>query len=250
MNWLALGRDLDQPPDSDEADLDSDDVRNLRARIVEQYAAPFNAVFDSPEAAAELGEFDRTTAMTLLIGPLVTARLSMLPEVDYRESVRAAVGGFLHVYGREKLGAARSWPSDLGGDCGRSAAVGWGRATGPAYRVRIACAALLMVTILPMLGCGRGAPPRASAASSTAPADPAPDAGAVKTQSGSVRGLVAPGYLSFQGIPYAAPPIGAQRWRPPQPAAHWDGVRDASKAGPRCNSFMDTSGRPRFRQPR
>ena len=40
------------------------------------------------------------TAMTLLLGPLVTARLSTLPDIDYRETVRAAVEGFLHVYGR------------------------------------------------------------------------------------------------------------------------------------------------------
>jgi AcrR family transcriptional regulator len=100
MNWLALGRDLDRPADAEAADLDSAEVRGLRERIVEQYAAPFNAVFDSREAAAELGEFDRTTAMTLLVGPLVTARLSLLADVDYRECVRAAVDGFLHVYGK------------------------------------------------------------------------------------------------------------------------------------------------------
>ncbi len=96
MNWLALGRDLDQLPDR----ADSNEVRTLRERIAQQYAAPFDAIFDSPQAAAELGEFDRATAMTLLLGPLVTARLSTLPDIDYRESVRAAVEGFLHVYGK------------------------------------------------------------------------------------------------------------------------------------------------------
>ncbi len=97
MNWLALGRDLDQLPDRS----DSNEVRTLRERIAQQYAAPFDAIFDSPQAAAELGEFDRATAMTLLLGPLVTARLSTLPDIDYRESVRAAVEGFLHVYGKQ-----------------------------------------------------------------------------------------------------------------------------------------------------
>ena len=96
MNWLALGRDLDQLPDR----ADSNEVRTLRERIAQQYAAPFDAIFDSPQAVAELGEFDRATAMTLLLGPLVTARLSTLPDIDYRESVRAAVEGFLHVYGK------------------------------------------------------------------------------------------------------------------------------------------------------
>jgi para-nitrobenzyl esterase len=38
----------------------------------------------------------------------------------------------------------------------------------------------------------------------------------------------------FKGIPFAAPPIGDLRWRPPQPAAHWDGVRKADQFGPVC----------------
>jgi AcrR family transcriptional regulator len=104
MNWLALGRDLDQLPDTDGAN-DSHEVRTLRERIAQQYAAPFDAIFDSPQAGAELADFDRATAMTLLLGPLVTARLSTLPDIDYRESVRAAVEGFLHVYGKRVTSA-------------------------------------------------------------------------------------------------------------------------------------------------
>lgn len=38
----------------------------------------------------------------------------------------------------------------------------------------------------------------------------------------------------FQGIPYAAPPTGGLRWKPPQPAASWQGTRDARRFGPRC----------------
>ncbi|HEX5144008.1 MAG TPA: TetR/AcrR family transcriptional regulator [Mycobacterium sp.] len=101
MNWLALGRDLDQMPDAGSGSGDSNEVRTLRERIAQQYAAPFDAIFDSAAAAEELTEFDRATAMTLLLGPLVTARLSTLPDIDYRESVRAAVEGFLHVYGKQ-----------------------------------------------------------------------------------------------------------------------------------------------------
>lgn len=40
--------------------------------------------------------------------------------------------------------------------------------------------------------------------------------------------------MVYRGIPYAAPPIGANRWRPPQPAASWSGVRPAKAFGPRC----------------
>ena len=79
---------------------DSEEVRTLRERIAQQYAAPFDAVFDSPQAVAELVEFDRAAGMMILMGPLVTAKLSTLADVDYEECVRAAVEGFLHVYGK------------------------------------------------------------------------------------------------------------------------------------------------------
>jgi len=50
---------------------------------------------------------------------------------------------------------------------------------------------------------------------------------------GDLRGRVYPdGVKAFMGIPYAAPPVGALRWQPPQPAAPWDGIRDATVPSP------------------
>ncbi len=51
---------------------------------------------------------------------------------------------------------------------------------------------------------------------------------------GELEGEVDDGVRIFRGIPYAAPPTGDGRWRPPQPAAGWPGVRDATVSGPRC----------------
>ncbi len=49
----------------------------------------------------------------------------------------------------------------------------------------------------------------------------------VEVEGGRLRGIEIDGASSFRGIPYAAPPTGDNRWRPPQPAAPWHGVRDA-----------------------
>src|SRR5882724_9729341 len=56
----------------------------------------------------------------------------------------------------------------------------------------------------------------------------------VQTGKGAVRGLHAGNAREFFGIPYAAPPVGALRWQPPQPAAPWTGIRDATWPGNTC----------------
>ncbi|WP_159663400.1 carboxylesterase/lipase family protein [Streptomyces mexicanus] len=54
----------------------------------------------------------------------------------------------------------------------------------------------------------------------------------VRTPYGAVRGRYEHGVAAFRGIPYAAPPFGPRRFRPPQPPEPWDGVRDAGAWGP------------------
>ncbi|WP_114637188.1 carboxylesterase family protein [Polynucleobacter necessarius] len=55
-----------------------------------------------------------------------------------------------------------------------------------------------------------------------------------KVDTGSLQGTVEYNMNVFKGIPYAAPPVGNLRWRPPQQALPWSGVRDASKFGESC----------------
>ena len=62
----------------------------------------------------------------------------------------------------------------------------------------------------------------------------AQDGPVIKTVSGMIRGVKEGDIDIFRGIPFAAPPVGEFRWRPPQPVASWDGIRDATKFGPSC----------------
>ncbi|MCF6385858.1 TetR/AcrR family transcriptional regulator [Mycobacterium sp. MBM] len=103
--WLALGGGLDSSWwNRGERANESDAVRTLRERVAEQYAAPFDAIFDSPDAVAELGDVDRVQAVALLVGPIVLGKLSTVADFDYRAVARTAVDGFLA--GRSGAGGA------------------------------------------------------------------------------------------------------------------------------------------------
>ena len=55
----------------------------------------------------------------------------------------------------------------------------------------------------------------------------------VETRRGKLRGRLTDGVTAFKGVPYAAPPFGANRLRPPRRLDPWDGVRDALTFGPK-----------------
>lgn len=63
-----------------------------------------------------------------------------------------------------------------------------------------------------------------------------------KTENGWVRGIEAadPRITAFKGVPFAAPPVGSNRWRAPQPCEDWSGVRDAGRFAP--IAVQDTPG--------
>lgn len=62
----------------------------------------------------------------------------------------------------------------------------------------------------------------------------APKTPAIVTESGPLKGIINGNITEFLGIPYAAPPIGSMRWRPPQSFGRWHGVLDASAFGSVC----------------
>ena len=68
--------------------------------------------------------------------------------------------------------------------------------------------------------------------------------GTVRIDGGLVAGVAGstPGMRVFKGIPFAAPPIGPLRWRPPQLVSSWDGVRQADQFGAQCMQPTNPGG--------
>lgn len=91
--------------------------------------------------------------------------------------------------------------------------------------------AVLMIAAL-LAGCGAATP--------EVPVGP----DVVQTAAGPVHGRVSSGLRIFQGIPYAAAPVGGLRWQPPQAPIPWRPVRDATTPGPRC--IQDVRADPDF----
>ncbi|WP_232836952.1 carboxylesterase/lipase family protein [Lentzea terrae] len=66
------------------------------------------------------------------------------------------------------------------------------------------------------------------------PAQAQGDGRVVKTDKGAVSGTVTETYRTFGNIPFAAAPVGENRWRDPQPVQAWQGVRDGTLPSPDC----------------
>jgi para-nitrobenzyl esterase len=85
-----------------------------------------------------------------------------------------------------------------------------------------------------------------AALAASAPAAAADGAPSAKVASGELAGvsLDQGAVAAFYDIPFAAPPVGPLRWQPPQPAAPWKGVRQATAFGPACPQPVNKDGKP------
>jgi para-nitrobenzyl esterase len=106
----------------------------------------------------------------------------------------------------------------------------------PRRRARLAAACCAALAGLTLTAAGATAAHAGTAANGTGPV--------VSTGDGAVRGTTAGTVGEFLGIPYAAPPVGNLRWRPPAAAASWHGVRDATQFGPSCPQAASPFGPP------
>lgn len=89
------------------------------------------------------------------------------------------------------------------------------------------------------LALGLAATPLAAQAQAPADAFASDVSQVVRIKQGALKGTVKDGVAYALGIPYAAPPVGDLRWKPPAAAPAWAGERDASRAGPRCQDVED-----------
>ncbi|WP_370410343.1 carboxylesterase/lipase family protein [Streptomyces fradiae] len=101
----------------------------------------------------------------------------------------------------------------------------------PGNALRLRLRLLLAVTALLALGLALCPPPAAAAPPARSPRPVA------VVEQGVLQGRALGGAQAFLGVPYAAPPVGAGRFRAPRPARHWAGVRQATQQAPACRQF-------------
>ena len=100
-------------------------------------------------------------------------------------------------------------------------------------RVSVALAVASASVVAGLAGMASAAQPRAHTAASPPPCSPGT---LVPTASGPVCGVTVGRQTSYLDIPYAAPPVGKLRWRPPEPVAPWTSTYQATQRGAECPS--------------
>ncbi|MGZ6780517.1 MAG: carboxylesterase/lipase family protein [Mycobacterium sp.] len=122
---------------------------------------------------------------------------------------------------------------------------------GTARSLRVVVLVVLATVLVVALGRLVGASPRVAVPHILEPPSPViptpqpkSDTSLVQTATGIVRGVVKADHRLFAAIPYAAPPTGPLRFRPPAPPLAWNGIRDATNPGPRC--IQDPGTDPEF----
>src|SRR5690242_2297784 len=101
-------------------------------------------------------------------------------------------------------------------------------------RNRITAGLIAAVLAAPLSGVAAATPDTEVEAAHGAPV--------ARIDTGVLRGVRSGGVDSFLGVPYAAAPVGQLRWKPPQPAARWQGVRSATSYGNRCPAAVSSNG--------
>jgi para-nitrobenzyl esterase len=92
--------------------------------------------------------------------------------------------------------------------------------------LRMSRTAALALALLPATGIGQ---PQASCT---------PTKEIVCAEQGAIRGVIEGQTVAFKGIPYAQPPVGSLRWKPPVPPTPWESVRDGSRYAPICPQLV------------
>ncbi len=116
--------------------------------------------------------------------------------------------------------------------------MGDSRGAGKLYAARMTIVKLTppsLVVLVAAIGCAGSGDHRLHAATG---------APRVQIDAGLIDGVASAGAAAFTGIPYASPPLGPARWKPPSPVAPWTGVRAARALGSMCPQ-PDTTARHR-----
>jgi para-nitrobenzyl esterase len=103
-------------------------------------------------------------------------------------------------------------------------------------------AAFAVAVLLVAATTASAAVPSSASLVAAAAAPPCTSGTQVTTASGPVCGVTSDGVTSYLGIPYAAPPVGDRRWRPPAPAAPWSDTLSATMPGPVCTGPDSNTG--------